>query len=57
VLLPLAPVRHKTQQSAVTMQEVGDLLRRMARAVIVSGLVLYLLMHATAMLGNFGAPP
>lgn len=34
------------------MQDVGDLLRRAMRAVIVSAIVLYVLMQAAAMLGG-----
>ncbi|WP_368744822.1 hypothetical protein [Desertibaculum subflavum] len=39
------------------MQEVLDLLGRATRAMLISGLAFYLLMHATATISHFAAPP
>ena len=42
---------------STTMQDVGGLLRRATRSVIISGLALYLLMQAAAMVGRLAAAP
>ena len=39
------------------MQQVLDLLGQATRAMLISGLAFYLLMHATAMISQIAAPP